>query len=62
MVVYSNKKIEGLEGRYINPLLFDKVLNVKVCYTDDKKIKEAYEEAGIKVEPIKKTRAKKGAK
>ena len=60
--IYSNERIEGLEGRYVAPHLFNGVLNgVEKCYTDNKDIKKAYEEAGIKVEPITKKRQKKGA-
>lgn len=60
--IYSDKRIDGLDGRYVKPSLFVGVLNgVDKCYTDDAEIKKAYELACIKVEPItKKTRSKKG--
>ena len=58
-VIYSNATVKGLEGVYASPDLFDGDTEYCVLfYTDDAKIKKAYEAKGIKVEPIKKSQPK----
>jgi len=66
-IIYSKKKIEGIDGRYIDPVYFDGcVRGVTKVYTDHKHIKEAYIAKGVEVVQIsaKKTtnKAAKGAK
>jgi hypothetical protein len=51
-VIYSKRRIEGLNGRYIDPALFGNVLYCKTCYTDSKVISDAYTAKGIKVLPL----------
>ena len=61
-IIYSNKKVEGILGVYANPELFNgDTENVKVCYTDDDKIKEAYEAKGIEVLPVTQKRTRKAS-
>ena len=62
-VIYSNEKIDGVDGRYINPSLYSGIVRgVTLVMTDHNHIKEAYEAAGVEVEPITKKRAKRGSK
>jgi len=64
-IIYSSTHIEGLDGAYRNPALFGDVdTTAEVVYTDHNHIKEAYEAAGVKVEPITKPkrRTKKESK
>ncbi len=54
-LIYSNTKIEGLEGAYRNPAFFDGVEEgAEVVYTDDKKIKEAYAAQKVEVKALPK--------
>lgn len=47
-IIYSRKRIEGLEGRYIDPALYSgPVSGATVVYTDDKDIAKAYDNAEI---------------
>ena len=56
-LIYSSKTIQGISGSYIDPFRFDGVeQNVKVVYTDDAKIAEAYKADGVEVKPITKKR------
>jgi hypothetical protein len=59
-IIYSDEKIEGLEGVYANPSLFNGDLeNCQAVYTDREEIKQAYEKRGIKVLPLPKPKSKK---
>ena len=54
-LIYSNAKVEGLEGAYRNPAFFDGVEEgAEVVYTDDKKIKEAYAAQKVEVKALPK--------
>ena len=64
IVIYSRKKVQGLAGVYADPELFngDTESGTKLVYTDDEKIRLAYEKKNVKVEPLttpKKTSSKK---
>ena len=69
-LVYSNEKIEGLDGAYRNPAFFDGIEDgAEVVYTDSDVIAKAYKDAGIEVKTIekeeeedKKKQAKRGRK
>lgn len=55
ILIYSNTKIEGLEGAYRNHAFFDGVEEgAEVVYTDDKRIKEAYAAKEIEVKALPK--------
>ncbi len=54
-VIYSNQRVKGLEGRYINPVYFEAdgvMKDAEKVYTDDPAIKKAY--SGIEVLTITK--------
>lgn len=54
IVIYSSKKIKGLDGVYASPALFNgDTENCTIAYTDDTDIKSAYEAKGILVKSIK---------
>ena len=57
-VIYSNRNIKNLEGRYIAPFRFDgKIeLGATKVYTDNAKIKALYESKNITVVAINKPR------
>jgi len=59
-LIYSNTKIEGLEGVYRNPLFFNGVEKAELVYTDNKKIAEAYKKNGVEVKSIKRKGNGKG--
>lgn len=50
-VVYSNEKIEGLDGVYKNPRFFDgkKDPFATEVFTDDETIAEVYKDSNVKV-------------
>jgi len=60
-VIYSAKRIEGLDGRYIDPRFYAGVVKCGEVHTDDQSIKKDYEVVGVSVSPItkKRSRAKK---
>ena len=63
IVIYSKKKIDGLNGIYANPSFFNgDTENCKLVYTDRQDIKLAYEKKGIKVEILPKVAVKKAPK
>ena len=52
-VIYSNDAVDNLVGTYVNPARFDGIMiGAKLVYTDDAKIKDAYEEFDIEVKPL----------
>ena len=53
-LVYATKKTK-IDGRHIKPSDFSgkPARGAKVVYTDDKRVKDAYEAVGIEVKPIK---------
>ena len=61
-LIYSNTKIDGLEGAYRNPLFFDGIEKAKLVYTNNKEIAKAYKDAGVEVKNIAKRGGKGGAK
>lgn len=62
-IIYSNKKISGLDGIYADPDLFDgSTENCETVYTDSEEIKNAYQAKGIEVYPITKEVRKKQPK
>jgi len=62
-IIYSKNKIDGLNGIYANPSIFNgDTENCKLVYTDKQDIKLAYEKKGIKVEILPKVASKKASK
>ncbi len=61
-IIYSKKKIDGLQGIngfYANPALFNgDTENCDIVYTDDAKIREAYESKSIEVKAIPQNKPK----
>jgi len=52
-IIYSVKKLKGVDGVIANPNLFNGDTECcTACYTDDLTIKRAYELKGIQVFPI----------
>ncbi len=52
-IIYSTKKIKGIDGVYASPSLFNgDTENCDIVYTNEAKIRESYEAKGIKVVPI----------
>ena len=59
-IIYSEKQIEGLNGIYANPSLFNgDTENCTAVYTNDNEIKEAYVKKGVEVLEIPKVKQKK---
>ena len=68
-VIYSNERIEGLDGAYKNPRYFDGPYPFATeVFTDDETIAKAYIAAGVKVKRLngkawqtgRKTKVKEG--
>ena len=58
-IVYSDKRVDGVDGAYRNPAFFDGLEEgAKVVYTDDESIAKLYKDAGVEVKPI--TKRKRG--
>jgi len=49
-IIYSNERIDGVDGRYINPSLYSGVVRgATLVMTNHNHIKEAYEAAEVEV-------------
>jgi len=59
VIIYSEKRIKGLKGRYIAPYFFKKeqLKGVEKVYTDDEKILKLCKEMKISHEKITKTKS-----
>jgi len=59
-LIYSDNEIDGAVGAYIAPHLFDGVeKGATKVYASDRKIIDAYKEAGVEVVTTKKTKEAK---
>ena len=48
VVIYANKKIQGLEGRYLNPHYATRpIKGATIVYTDDPRVKLLYKNAKV---------------
>ena len=61
VVIYSEKRVKGLRGKYIAPYFFEKrqLKGVEKVYTDDEKIIKTCKELGIECEKLTKSTSKK---
>ena len=62
MVIIYSEKVENIYGAYIAPRYFDEnnLEKATKVYASDKKILEAYKNAGVEVEDISKPKKAKG--
>jgi len=59
-LIYSDEIVEGMEGCYASPRLFNGDTDIcNLVYTDDEDIAKIYKAKGVKVLPLKKTVKKK---
>ena len=61
VIIYSQKRIKGLRGKYIAPYFFEKrqLEKAEKVYTDDEKIAKVCKELNIECEKIIKSKTTK---
>ena len=61
VIIYSEKRVKGLRGKYIAPYFFEKrqLKEAEKVYADDERIVKACKELGIECEKLTKGATKK---